>query len=103
MAGAWPGDDDYDEDAIQTRDTKAANLCLIIGQASTHAALKPKSDRRHAVAALLTRGWQVLKQRVVGNVNLKLWGDDEIAKKYGFDAFEGMVTHFTDFMTRDDF
>jgi hypothetical protein len=103
MAGPWPGDDDYDEDAIQTRDTKAANLCLIIGQASTHAALKPKSDRRHAVAALLTRGWQVLKQRVVGNVNLKLWGDDEIAQKYGFDAFEGMVTHFTDFMTRDDF
>ena len=38
-----------------------------------------------------------------GNVNLNLWADDEIAKKFGFDAFEGMVTNFTDSMTRDQF
>ena len=103
MAGPWPGDDDYDEDAIHTRDTKAASLCLIIGQASTHAAIKPKSDRRHAVAALLTRGWQVLKHRVVGNLNLKLWGDENIAKNHGFEAYEGLVANFTDSMTRDTF
>ena len=102
-AGPWPGDDDYDEDAIYRRDNKAASLCLIIGQASTHAALKPKSDRRHAVAALLTRGWQVLKHRVVGNVNIKLWGDEEIARKHGFELYEQFVTHHSDSMTRDTF
>ena len=79
---------------------KAANLCLIIGQASLHAALKPKSDRRHAVAALLTRGWQVLKHRVVGNDNRKLLGDDVLDEM--FDAFEGHVTNFTH-LTRDNF
>lgn len=103
MAGPWPGDDDYDEDAIETRDTKAARLCLIIGQASTHAALKPKSDRRHAVAALLTRGWQVLKHRVVGNLNLKLWGDQQIATRHGFDGYEGLATGYTDVHTHDSF
>lgn len=102
-AGPWPGDDDYDEDAIYWRDKKAASLCLIIAQASTHAAIKPKSDRRHAVAALLTRGWQVLKHRVVGNLNLKLWGDENIAKNHGFEAYEGLVANFTDSMTRDTF
>lgn len=102
-AGPWPGDDDYDEDAIYWRDKKAASLCLIIGQASTHAALKPKSDRRHAVAALLTRSWQVLKHRVVGNVNLKLWGDEDIARRHGFEAYEGLLANFTDSMTRDTF
>ncbi len=97
--GPWPGDDDYDEGAIQRREDKAANLCEIIGQASQHAALKPKSDRRHAVAALLTLGWQVIKHRVVGNDNLIC--DDSVLEQM-FDAFESHVTNFTD-LTRDDF
>jgi len=102
MAGRWPGDDDFDEDAIEQRDAKAANLCIIISEASKHAALKPKSDRRHAVAALLTRGWQVLKSRVIGNVTLKLWGDDLIAKMY-LNRYESISENFTDQMTADDF
>lgn len=102
-AGPWPADGDYDEDAISTRDQKAAALCLIICQAGTHAALKPRSDRRHAVAALLTRGWQVLRRRVVGNLDLKLWGDDAIAKSHGFDALEGVLTGHSADMTSDRF
>lgn len=94
---------DYDEDAIYTRDQKAAALCLIITQAGTHAALKPRSDRRHAVAALLTQGWQVLRRHVVGNLDLKLWGDEAIAKNHGFDAFEDVLTGHSSDITSDAF
>ena len=62
--------------------------------AATHAALKPKSDRKHAVAAMLTRAWQVMKQRVRGNQDLRQWGDGAIKSMvdlYGsaFDAYGG--------------
>jgi hypothetical protein len=101
--GPWPHSADYRDDAKEIRATKALHLCEIIGQASQHAALKPKSDRRHAVAALLTRGWQVLKHRVVGNSDLKDLGDygledlEEI-----FDKYADHVANFTD-LTSDDF
>jgi len=100
--GPWPHSADYSDDAKLIRATKAANLCEIIGQASQHAALKPKSDRRHAVAALLTRGWQVLKHRVVGNSDLKDLGEEFEVLETMFDKYAEHVANFTD-LTRDYF
>ena len=101
--GPWPADGDYDEAAVKARDQKAAALCLVIGQAGTHAALKPRSDRRHAVAALLTRGWQVLRQRVVGDTEQKRLGDKDIAQRHGFDAYEAVLTGHSAAITTDRF
>lgn len=101
--GPWPHSADYSNDAKLIRATKAAHLCDIIGQASQHAALKPKSDRRHAVAALLTSGWQVLKHRVVGNSHLKDLGDEDLEDlEQIFDKYADHVTNFTH-LTRDNF
>jgi hypothetical protein len=97
---SWPGDDDEKEDAQKIRETKAANLCTIIQQASSHAARKPKSDRRHAVAALLTRGWQVLKHRVCANRHLKTLDDDGLQKRFNYWArYAANRPH----LTRDNF
>lgn len=99
--GPWPSDGDVSEAAVDVRDAKAYALCKIIGQAGTHAALKPKSDRKHAVAAILNRAWLVMRQRVRGNIDMKLWGEKRYADIY--EAYESAYDRFAAEMTTDTF
>jgi len=59
----WPDDNDFSEASRLVREEKAASLCIIFREAAEHAALKPTSGRKHAVAAILSLCWQVIKNR----------------------------------------
>ena len=99
-AGSWPNDGDVSDVAVDTRDEKAKNLCSILGQAATHAALKPKSDRKHAVAMILTQAWLVLKSRVRGNVDMQLWGDGD---KNFYNLYDKAYDSLTTSLVQDSF
>jgi hypothetical protein len=60
----WPDDNDFSEASRLVRDEKAASLCTIFREAAEHAALKPTSGRKHAVAAILNLCMEVLKNRI---------------------------------------
>lgn len=61
----WPNDSDISWAAADARDNKAKELRTIIETAAKHLATKPRSDRRHAMAALLTTALQVMRRQVL--------------------------------------